>query len=206
MPQHPVDSAFVARSCRSLRRRINGTHSLGPLGIPQARGARITLGLLLTATIYLLYTTLARQTFSAALNRPAINSGLESSYAQYGGRWQALYDLLGDMDALPIETNSPYNPSQVDLSGPIPALYGGELHSRDSTVAEALPGAPPQLLHFSADSVDETQGRHDVSATQRDLLDVFRILARKEREEARRRVAGKSKLRDRELQITVTAQ
>ena len=181
-------------------------NSLGPLGIPQARGARITLGLLLTATIYLLYTTLARQPFSAPLNRPAINSGLESSYAQHGGRWQALYDLLDGTNTLPIDTNSPYNPSQVDLSGPVPVMYGAELHSRDSTVAEALPGAPPQLLHFSADSVDETLGRHDVSATQRDLLDVFRILARKEREEARRRVAGKSKPRDRELQITVTAQ
>ncbi|EPT06220.1 hypothetical protein FOMPIDRAFT_83708 [Fomitopsis schrenkii] len=125
----------------------------------------------------------------------AVNSGLEYGNMRPGGRWQVLYDLSDESDAPWNGVNSLYDLAHK----PIPTVHGSELRKRDS-----MSGPPYQPLHFSFDSQDDAQGR-DVSMSQGDLLEVFLSLARKEREETRRRVGGKSKPRNRQLQLTVTA-
>lgn len=133
--------------------------------------------------------------------RQAENTRLESANMLPEGRWQVLYDVLVEADAPSSGFNSISDPIQINwgVSNPM-------VHDSDSTVVDGLPRAAlQQPLHFSVDSLDEGQGR-DISTSHGHLLGAFRALARKEREETRRRLAGKSKLRNRELQITVTAQ
>ena len=171
-------------------------------------GTRVALGLLLTATFYLLYSIMPRHSITmppglmpTPKGRQAVNPGLESANMRPGGRWQVLYDVLVETDALSNGLNSISDPLQVNWE-----VYNPMVHDSDSSVTEGLPrAAPQQPLHFGFDSLDEGQGR-DISTSHGHLLDAFRTLARREREETRRRLAGKSKLRDRELQITVTAQ
>ncbi|KAI0725181.1 hypothetical protein C8Q72DRAFT_622429 [Fomitopsis betulina] len=158
---------------------------------------RVALGLLLIATIYLLYTFSTRQPLavSALIDKSshAVNPGLvEPTNMRPGGRWKVLDDLV---DAPSSGLNSLYG---LALE-PIPIVHWSELHKRDS-----MQGPLHQPLHLSFDSQDDAQGR-DVSTSHGDLLEVFRTLARKEREETRRRVGGKSKLRGKGPQITVMA-
>ena len=170
-------------------------------------GSRVALGFLLAATIYFLYTATARlsPTLSSGLSglattgidRHALNFVSEPANTVLGRRWRALSGLSDGSDVLPNGYSSPY----TNMDDTIPMLHGGELRKRDS---DAERSQPQQPLRFSTDSLDESQGR-DVSTSHEDLLDAFRALARKERNEARQRVGGKSKLRNEGPQVVVTA-